>query len=279
MSTPARYGANSPERDNLVSVVMPIAYDYRYAYRSLEKIYDIADEVILGLDRDRISWSGQRFAFDFAEFQAGVARIDRRGIVRLIEEDFHSAPTPMANDVGERNRLSAHCRSGHWIIQIDSDEQAINAKDFRTWLARADRTRDVQAKWITVFKTFGNKCLVANEPDGKVSVGTTVPGIYRYARDTGQPKLASNLLLLHFSWGRTREELAQKLTNWSHSADFDTARFLRLWDTVTLENYGQFRDFHPLHPPLWSRLSLITLNADQRLAAVGRTENAAALVA
>ena len=256
----------------MISVVMPIAYDYRYAYRSLEKIYDIADEVILGLDRDRISWSGKPFDFDLQEFQAGIARIDRRGIVRLIEDDFHSAPTPMANDFGERNKLSAHCRPGHWIIQIDSDEQAINARDFRPWLARADRACDVQARWITVFKAFGDKCLVANEPDGRVSVGTTIPGIYRYARATGQPKLASNLLLLHFSWGRTREELMQKLTNWSHSADFDTAKLLRMWDTVTLQNYQQFRDFHPLHPPLWSKLSLITLQADQQIGGAAPTE-------
>ncbi|MBI2815139.1 MAG: hypothetical protein HYX71_12740 [Opitutae bacterium] len=258
---------------------MPIAYDCRYAYRSLEKIYDIADEVVLGIDRDRISWSGKPFEFDKVEFLTAVAAIDRRKIVRLVEDDFHSEPTPMANDAGERNKLSAHCRPGHWIIQIDSDEQAVNAKDFRTWLARADRTCDVQARWITVFKTFGDKCLVANEPDGRVSVGTTVPGIYRYARDTGQRKLPSNLLLLHFSWGRTRAELAQKLANWSHSADFDTGRFLQLWDTVTLENYPQFRDFHPLHPPLWSRLSLITLQAGQQATAAASAGSAAVLTA
>jgi len=249
----------------MISIVMPIAYDFRYAYRSLEKVYDIADEVVLGLDRDRISWSGKRFAFDADEFRATIASIDRRGIVRLVEEDFHSAGSPMANDVAERNRLSTHCQPGNWIIQIESDEQAINAKDFRHWLARADRGSDVQAKWITVFKSFGDKCLVAAEPDPRVSVGTTVPGHYRYARDTGQPKVTSNLLLLHFSWGRNREELAQKLTNWSHSADFDTGRLLALWDSVTLENYGQFRNFHPLHPPLWSKLALINLRADQQV--------------
>jgi hypothetical protein len=252
----------------MISVVMPIAYDFRYSYRSLEKIYDIADEVILGIDRDRISWSGKPFDFDAEEFRATVEAIDRRKIVRFVEDDFHSAGSPMGNDVTERNLLSAHCRPGHWIIQIDSDEQALNAKDFRAWLTRADRTRDVQAKWITVFKTFGDKCLVANEPDLKVSVGTTTPGIYRCARETDRPKVPSNLLLLHFSWGRNREELAQKLTNWSHSADFDTGKLLDLWDSVTLENFGQFRNFHPLHPPLWSKLSLITLRADQQINAL-----------
>ena len=68
----------------IISVVMPIAYDFRYSYRSLEKIYDIADEVILGLDRDRISWSGKPFDFDEEEFRATVAAIDGRKIVRII---------------------------------------------------------------------------------------------------------------------------------------------------------------------------------------------------
>ena len=249
----------------MISIVMPIAYDYRYSYRSLEKVYDIADEVVLGLDRDRISWSGKQFAFDLAEFQATIAAIDRRKIVRLVQDDFHASPSPMGNEVSERNKLSAQCRPGNWIIQIDSDEQAINAKDFRTWLAKADRNADVQARWITVFKTFGDKWLVVNEPDGKVSIGTTVPKVYQCARETGRPKVPSNLLLLHFSWGRNRDELAQKLSNWSHSADFDTAAFLRFWDGVTLDNYRQFKDFHPLYPSLWSKFSVITLSASQQV--------------
>lgn len=243
----------------MISLVMPIAYDYAYSYRSLEAMYDVADEVILGLDAQRLSWSGKPFAFDLEAFNARIARIDRRGIVRLVEDDFHSDPHPMQNDVRERRILSTHCRQGNWIVQIDSDEIAMNARDFRTWLAKADPDADVQAKWITVFKTFGDKCLVANEPDSMTSVATRIPGIYQYARVTGQKRQAGNLVLLHYSWGRTRDELEQKLTNWSHARDFDVGRFLALWDSVTLDNYSQFRDFHPLHPPLWRNLSVLKL--------------------
>ena len=95
----------------MISIVMPIAYDYRYSYRSLERVYDIADEVVLGLDRDLISWSGKQFAFDLTEFQATIAAIDRRKIVRLVQDDFHAAPSPMGNDVGERNKLYSQTRT------------------------------------------------------------------------------------------------------------------------------------------------------------------------
>jgi hypothetical protein len=254
----------------MLSFAMPVAYDYRYFYRALDSIYDIADEIVVGLDRDRISWSGKPYQLDEAEFRAEIQKTDTRGIVKIVEDDFHSSPQPMVNDSEERNTLARHCTPGSWIIQIDSDEQALNAKDFRKWMQTADREKDVQAKWITVFKTFGDQCLVANEPDGKVSVGTTQAGAYKYARETGRPKVPSNLLLLHFSWGRTRDELAQKLTNWSHSKDFDTAKFLDFWDSVNLTNYRQFKNFHPLYPPLWSSLSLVKIPAARTRTPIAR---------
>jgi len=243
---------------------MPVAYDYRYFFKGLASVYDIADEVIVGIDKDRLSWSAKPYQMDFAELRAGIDRIDTRKIVRIVQDDFHSKATPMENDNHERSVLSLACKKGNWIVQIDSDEQALNARDFRAWLATADRQCDVQAKWITVFKTFGDQCLVANEPDARVSVATTCPGIYCYARETGRPKVTSNLLLLHFSWGRTRDELEQKLTNWGHSQDFDVPKLLELWDSVNLTNFKQFRNFHPLYPELWHSLSLVKIPQPSR---------------
>jgi len=240
-----------------ISIVMPIAYDYRYSYRSLQSVYEIADEVVLGIDRDRISWSGKPYSLDIDAFRMRINEIDTRGIVRILEGDFHALARPMENEITERNFLANQCAPGNWIVQIDSDEQAINVRDFKAWLATADRSRDVQAKWITVFKTFGEKYLVVEEPDGKVSVATTAPGPFIDGRATGCPKVASNLILLHHSWGRTRDELVQKLTNWGHSQDFEAQDFLRLWDSVTLENFHLARDFHPLYGPLWRSLRLV----------------------
>ncbi len=245
----------------MISIAMPIAYDYAYSYRSLEAAYEIADEVILGIDAKRLTWSGNSYEFDDEAFREQVARIDKRKIVRIVEDDFHSDPHPMQNDVRERRILSSRCKQGNWIIQIDSDEIMLNAREFKNWLPKADNNSDLQARWITVFKTFGDQCLVANEPNAMISVGTRIPGIYQYARVTGQAKQVSNLILLHYSWGRTREQLSQKLTNWSHARDFDVPKFLSLWDSVTLENFATFRDFHPLHGPLWKNLSLVKMPA------------------
>jgi hypothetical protein len=251
----------------MISTVMPIAYDHRYAYGAIARVYDISDEIVLGLDRDRISWSGKPFDFDRELFLAQVRRIDPKGKVRLVEDNFHTEDDPMANDTRERNLLSSACADGNWIIQIDSDEYLLNPADFKAWLARADPACDVQAQWITVFKSFGDQCLVTHEPQHQVHVGTRLKNSYQYCRKTGRPAALSNLQIMHYSWGRSRHELEQKVTNWSHSRDFDTGKFLRLWDSVTLENYRDFQNFHPLHGPLWTRLSLIQLPAGLRIAA------------
>jgi hypothetical protein len=65
--------------------------------------------------------------------------------------------------------------------------------------------------------------------------------------------------LLHWSWGRTPAEVRQKLENWGHSGDFNIEKFFSQWESVTLENYTQFRNLHPLNPPLWERLELVKL--------------------
>jgi hypothetical protein len=67
----------------------------------------------------------------------------------------------------------------------------------------------------------------------------------------------SPLRLLHLSWCRTEEELLQKLTNWGHSKDYDTGKFLEMWRNTNLENYQQLKNFHPLHGPLWPFLGVI----------------------
>ena len=43
----------------------------------------VADEIILGLDKDRISWNGGKFDFDDAAFRAGVKAADPQGKIKV----------------------------------------------------------------------------------------------------------------------------------------------------------------------------------------------------
>jgi hypothetical protein len=250
-----------------ISIVSLLSYDYLYAFESIAKFYDIADEIILGLDMDKISWSGNKFAFDEFAVDEFIKKIDVDDKIMLVKENFHILPRPMDNETAERNHLSQICKKGNWIIQIDSDEIMLNKMEFKQFLEENEEALDgcaLKAHWITVFKIFeGGKFLVIDADgatDGKIFVGTKMQNSYTVARTTDETAIQTPLRLLHISWGRTREELKNKLENWGHSKDFDTNAFLDLWDKVTLDNYHTFTNIHPLHGPHWPKLKLVDAN-------------------
>ncbi len=242
-----------------LSFVTLLAYDYEYAFNAIASYYPIADEILLGLDRDRLTWSRRPFGLDREKLDTFLRGIDTAKKIRIVEGDFHSAATPMENDTAERNALSHECRPGNWVVQIDSDEILMNPEEFRTWLLAQPTGICATAIWVTVFKVFGRQALVIVPPSERAPVATMARGQYLLARETREPHVESPLDLMHLSWGRTDEELRTKLDNWGHATDFDIERYFQFWRSVTLDNYPQFENFHPLMGPLWPRLQLIEL--------------------
>jgi len=237
-----------------LSFITLLAFDYRYAFNAIRSYYDIADEIILGLDADRISWTGHPFYIDLVQIQAFMQQLDRSGKMRIIEGDFHSLEKPMANETNERNELSRHCAPGNWVVQIDSDEVLRNAAEFKHWLLATNPPGAVSAAWISVFKQFGDQALVISTSE-ITPVATRLRGQYVNARWTKEPSTTSPLQLLHHSWGRTPDEIKQKLQNWGHARDLDIDAFYKMWDSITLKNYQQVRNFHPLDGPRWPGLA------------------------
>lgn len=243
-----------------LSFITMLAYDYRYCYLAIRSYYDIADEIILGLDEARLTWMKQPFDIDLAEVQSFIDDIDTQKKIRIVQGNFHAADHPMANDNAERSFLSHHCTPGNWVVQIDADEILLNPADFRQWLLANNPVQfNVFARWVSIFKVFGQQVLMINPPGEAVPVATMIRGQYTGARLTAQQGVMSPLQLLHFSWGRTPEELLKKLTNWSHAQDFNVRNFFDFWQSVTLENYTQAHNFHPLNGPAWQSLQLATI--------------------
>lgn len=244
----------------MITVCTPIAYDYRYAFAAIKAYYPIADEILLGLDNERITWSGKPFDFDAAEFERFLAIIDTRKIVTICEGNFHRFEKPIDNDTAERNALSLMAQPGNWILQIDSDEVLLNAPEFKKYLEETNpEDKLVIARLLNVFKTFpspeGDKILLIEPPRECAFVGTKLQGNYHIVRYTGQDGANSPGIFLHFCWGRTPAELRQKCENWGHSQDFDVEKYLAFWDSITLDNWQGPKDFHPLDPKMWARLS------------------------
>jgi hypothetical protein len=239
-----------------LSFFTPLAYDYRYAFQAIDAYYDIADEIILGLDRDRISWAGKPFDFDREEVEDCIARADPDGKIQVVEGNFHRHAQPRHNEFQERLECTNTCAKGNWICSIDADEVIANPAEFRSWLILKNPVEyNVYGYFMTVFKSFGDVALVC-DPLESMAIATMQPAEYRA---TAQPAIPSPLLGMHYSWGRTPEELKQKLTNWGHANDFDTQAFFEFWDSITLDNYQEAKDFHPLDKRVWKSLKLVRL--------------------
>lgn len=244
-----------------LSFITLLAYDYRYSYAAIRSYYDLADEIILGLDVDRLTFMKQPFAIDMNEMRAFITDVDRQKKIRIFEANFHAADTAMANDLIERSLLSQQVAPGNWVVQIDADEILLNGSEFKSWLLQNDPAEhNVYARWISVFKVFGDQVLLIDPPGEAAPVATMLRGQYTCGRVTDQQPVMSPLRMLHFSWGRTPQQLLQKLQNWGHTQDFDTRPFFDFWNSVTLQNFTAASNFHPLHGPTWQSLKQVPID-------------------
>lgn len=251
----------------MLSFVTLIAYDFEYAFHTIKSYYDIADEIILGLDHERRSFSGTIYPFDEDAFKRGLATIDRSSKIKLVEGDFHSQAHPLANEWCERHILVNHCKPGNWVIQIDSDEILLNPVEFAHWIHSAPPQYGVNAQWLCIFKSFGQDVLIIREPQPYIAVGSKQRSDWIGGRQTRQTYINSPLILLHNAYGRERADVELKIRNWGHSREINHCAFMQFWDQVTLENYADFRNFHPLHAPWWASLELVKLSEKSGFAA------------
>ena len=44
----------------MIKTGIPISYDYEYCKKVLPRIYEHSDEIVLTLDKDRLTWSGNK---------------------------------------------------------------------------------------------------------------------------------------------------------------------------------------------------------------------------
>jgi len=243
-----------------VSVVMVLAYDWELGIEALRRCYPIADEILVGLDADRISWAGRPYPFKEKAFRRAIRSVDPQGKIRVLEQNFHAQGGPAVNETHERNALSLACRPGNWVLQIDADEWMMNPLEFRRWLAGLRVERELMARWCIVYKVIGRTALVVDTDRDWTCMGGGRRGAHWQRRETGSWRVRSPLALLHFSWGLSEPELRRKLSNWGHSHEIDVPAALKAWRSVTLKNYRGFKNFHPLEPTLWPGLKAVPLD-------------------
>jgi len=239
------------------SVISLISYDAHYLPKSIERYYNYVDEIVLGLDKNRQTWSKNSFSFDEDKLWSELSRIDGDGKISIVEEDFVQSDVAIENDNYERNFLKNEC-TNDWIFSFDADEMLVNAKDFFfNFLPLVEDYREVQdicMTWATPYKEIDDVTLVIAEEDGSPFFGenqavvTSKNNTFTYARWTNQSagganRILSPLVALHFSLCRKSEDLHQKINNIGHSDIVEEDPFYKIWSQVDLDNYKELRNF------------------------------------
>ena len=237
------------------SFVTLAAYDWRMLPRSIAAYYDYADEILIGLDANRISWSGVPFSLHVSELLAAIPDPGRK--IRVVERDFCLHAEPMANDCFERERL-AHEARNPWIVEIDADEFLRDVPALFSAMEAAPEDEQIYGSWVDVVKVIGNVALVADSDLRLVALATRSRS-RKYARQTGERARYAPVEVLHFTTSRTEEDLARKLRSWSHSKQV-RPDFLSQWRSVSLENYRAAKNLHPFIPEQWPALKAIAVS-------------------
>lgn len=246
-----------------IKVGFCVAYDWQLLAYAIPPIYQNADIICLSIDRDRISWSGNPFTWDEQGFKDLLQKIDPQQKIKLLEEDYHiSTLSPMENEVRQRNCIADFMGPGGWHIQLDTDEFFLNFAGFVDYLetVQTDRKVNVSCPWITLYKQTEDGFFYV-KPDTYeqvefIQIATQHPH-YEYGRRNGYFNLHTDFALLHLSWARTEQEIAEKLNNWGHKNDFDTAHYFRLWQETNIDNFTSRKNFHHIHPEIWPRLDFL----------------------
>ena len=239
------------------SVISLISYDAAYLPESISKYYNYVDEIVLGLDKNRTTWSGNSFSFDENKLWSDLSAIDGDSKISIIEEDFVKSKVAIENDNYERNFLKAQC-TNDWIFSIDADEYLVNPKDFFynycPIVERYYNKADICMTWATPYKTIDDTTLVIANEDGTPFFGenqgmtTSKDSTFTYARWTdksaaGHNRLMSPLVSIHWSLCRSKEDLHQKINNIGHSDIVENDPFYQIWEQVTLDNYEELHNF------------------------------------
>jgi hypothetical protein len=236
------------------SVISLISYDAEYLPESIRSYYDYVDEIVLGLDKDRISWSNNKFSFDENKLWSELQVIDGDNKINIVEDNFHRSRVPIENDTHERNFLKAQCEND-WIFSFDADESLVNAREFFVdFCPIVQDYNDIELMftWYLMYKEFDDGYLIIADDTRERAFKQDIQGFtanrdlhtFTYCRWTNsQKKVLSPLAIKHFSFCRTQAQLDKKINNFGHSIESKKDPFYDIQRTVTKENYHTMLNF------------------------------------
>jgi hypothetical protein len=253
------------DQKKIIKVGYLLSYDYQYIFTSLKQIYDYADQIVISYDKNSKTWAGNDIHIPEDVFEK-IRELDYKNKISFYSDTFYvEGMSTIDLDTRQRNMMAKVMGEGGWHLQIDSDEYPIDFEKLttflrkHTYLLRKPEKTPINffVNFVTLFKQTQDGFFVISPYTESCFLITNVP-VYVNAR---LPKNEYYLKLdfnnIHQSWARSKEEIHQKVSNWGHNNDFDTHAFLNRWDNLSIDNYKDFKDFHPLAPDHWKELTFI----------------------
>jgi hypothetical protein len=252
-----------------IKVGFCVSYDWEFLKISVPRVYEYADIICLGIDKNRYSWSGNPYKFDEKAFRDFLTSIDKQNKIVLLEGNY-SSPTlnSRENCNLQRKEIAERMGSNGWHIQIDSDEYFLDFKGFADYLKglnpspkESDKPINICCPFIPLIKQIDDGFLYVdfgdNEPE-MMPFATNQP-VYLRARNNGHFNHYSKFWVVHQSWARDESELWFKINNWGHSSEeLQLVKFresyFRLWKALNKYNCHFLSNFHPAKPSTWPSL-------------------------
>lgn len=266
--------------NNQIKVGFLVSYDYMYLKHSLPIVYKDADFIALAIDNDRCTWSGKPYSLPDSFFE-WITDFDKEKKIHIYEDDFHRPElSAIENDTRERFLLGQFMGEGGWHVQVDSDEYYADFSGFCSFLKSLDITKPTQvlAQFVTMYKQDEKGTYIVESRE-EFPAATNNPNYSRCRYSSGNiVTIFMPFKVLHQSWGRSADEISQKLNNWGHQDDFDTKEYFRLWEFVNSFNYRYINDFHPIVPTMWQALEYINTKNIGELLTILRKRDEEALL-
>lgn len=247
----------------MIKVGYLVSYDYDMILTSIRQLYNYVDKIIIAIDKDRKTWSGNYFEIPQSFFDE-IKNFDSKNIIEFYFDSFFVPElSPIDCETRERNMLLKKMGKG-WLIQLDVDEYIFDFKKIANYLKRYwyltlfPRLTPISfsGKWLTLYRQLSDGYLYI-ENNERFSFITN-QSYYTYTRDNNKVRNHySNINVIHQSWARTDEEIQMKIKNWGHRDDFNTQQYFEFWKNLSSSNYLNYKNIHPIKPKVWNELHFL----------------------
>lgn len=246
-----------------INVSYLVSYDYKYLFTSLNCIYNYVDQIVISIDKNRQTWSGNNYSIDDSFFES-IKKFDTRNIIEIYEDDFYVKElTPMECETRQRNLTLQKLKRG-WKIQLDVDEYIYDFQVIKKYLNKYWYLNvfpkftpiGFTGRLVTLFKINNDEYYYIDNNERFPFI--TNQNFNIKARSNSKIfNYLSNINVIHQSWARSKEEILTKIKNWGHRDDFDTMKYFNYWKNLNNDNYLDYKNFHPIVPEVWNELQLI----------------------